>query len=80
VLNRRQIQIQGIASDNRKLLRWAYSLNNGPWKTGSLRPQRLATWSAKIPRLERGRNIIKVRTYDADGNVSSTKTRVVRVR
>lgn len=76
----RRVHLAGTATDNHKIVRWAYSLNRGPWKSAALNPARETAWRGSVPALKRGRNLIRVRAYDAAGHVSATKTRIVWVR
>jgi len=78
--SRRSIKLAGTALDNHRLLGWAWSLNRGPWETSRLKPAKRASWNRTIRHLERGRNLIEVRAYDASGNLSASKVKLVRVR
>jgi len=78
--SRPSIKLAGSAVDNHQLLGWTWSVNGGPWSTSRLRSGKRAPWNGVIRGLERGRNIIEVRAYDASGNLSSAESRIVRVR
>lgn len=78
--SRSSIRMTGAALDNHRLLGWTWSVNGGPWSTSRLRSGKTAPWNGVIRGLERGRNVIEVRAYDASGNLSAAKTRIVRVR
>jgi len=78
--SRRSIKLAGTALDNHRLLGWAWSLNRRPWETSRLKPAKRASWNRTIRHLERGRNLIEVRAYDASGNLSASKVKLVRVR
>lgn len=76
----RSVRLAGTALDDRRLLGWAWSLNRGPWQTVRLRLGRSTSWNGKVRGLERGRNSIEIRAYDASGNLSTARRRIVRVR
>lgn len=77
---RRSIKFAGKALDNRRLLGWSWSVNGGPWKSSRLSQGKLASWKGKIYGLKNGRNVVEVRAYDASGNLSTSKSRIVRIR
>lgn len=80
-LHRRpSIRLTVTATDNRKLLRRAWSLNGGPWRTVRLPPDRKVSWFVVVSRLKRGQNLFRVRATDAAGNLSSTRKRIVTLR
>jgi len=65
------VLVKGVAADNQSLASWKYRINRGKWKNGGRLSGATGKFSRTLKGFKRGKNLLEIQTFDANGNASS---------